>query len=201
VKFTPYQLARLQAHAGDDRAADTEVSALKKAIEGAVKASELPHAVEKFNFPSRSLSMGGVKETYSSELPAIAAGEFSKWLEQQGEVPSVHISAWIASCQTQPEQAHPAPTVVLVEPATPAPVTVTKHSTKTRRNSLTPVIELAQSKCLNPKDTAEVWNELCKLASKQTAPFEGTDGDSLRYFKDDEPHYFKKSDLRKRLGR
>lgn len=127
VRFTPYQLARLQAHAGADvdRTTETEISALKKAIEGAVKALELPHLIQKFDFPSRTISWGGAKEIYSNELPAIAAGDFSQWLEQQGEAPSLHISAWIASCQTRPETAHPAPTV---EAVTPAPVALVESA-------------------------------------------------------------------------
>lgn len=104
VRFTPYQLARLQAHAGldVDRSADAEISALKKAIEAAVKAVEIPHIVEKFSFPSRVMSWGGTKELNSQELPAIAASDFARWLEGQGEASSVHISAWFAAYHTAP---------------------------------------------------------------------------------------------------
>lgn len=116
VRFTPYQLARLQAHAGlaVDCLADTEISALKKAIEAAVKALEIPHIDEKFSFPSRVMSWGGTKEFHSQELPAIAATDFARWLEEQGETPSVHINAWFAAYRTAPAT-YTAP-VVLPDP-------------------------------------------------------------------------------------
>lgn len=75
------------------------------------------------------------------------------------------------------------------------------HSTKTRRNTLTPVIELAQKQCRNPKDAAEVWSALLVLAEKKHPPLLGATEDGLQYLKGGVAAIFKRESLRKRLGR
>lgn len=78
---------------------------------------------------------------------------------------------------------------------------VVKHSTKSRRDTLTPVIELAQSQCRSPKDTAEVWATLLVLADKKRAPLIGATEDGLQYLKDGAAAIFKRKSLGKRLTR
>lgn len=75
------------------------------------------------------------------------------------------------------------------------------HTTKTRRDALTPAIELAQSHCRNATDTAEVWAALLVLAEKKTAPLIGATEDGLQYLKNGTAASFNRDALRKRLGR
>ncbi len=86
--------------------------------------------------------------------------------------------------------------------ATPAPVVaVIRHSTKARRDTLTPVIELAQTKCLNPKDAAAVWAALLVLAENKNDPLRGATEDGLQYLKGGEAAIFKRKSLGQRLAR
>jgi hypothetical protein len=82
-----------------------------------------------------------------------------------------------------------------------APLNKIVHSTRTRRDTLTPVIEKAQSVCNDPKDTAAVWAALQVLAENKTAPLFGATEDGLQYFKNGRAAYFNREALRKRLGR
>lgn len=75
------------------------------------------------------------------------------------------------------------------------------HSTKARRNTLTPVIEFAQTKCSNPQDTAEVWAALLVLAEKKTAPLIGATEDGLQYLKGGTAEIFTRKSLGQRLAR
>ncbi len=110
----------------------------------------------------------------------------------------------LAELMNASEASAPAPT------ATPAPVVAASassalpkvvHSTKIRRNLLTPVIELAQTDCRNPTDTAEVWAVLVVLARKKTAPLIGATEEGLQYSKGCDVGIFTRDALRKRLGR
>ena len=90
--------------------------------------------------------------------------------------------------------------------AAPAPVEAVGasgviHSTKARRNTLTPVIEFAQTKCSNPQDTAEVWAALLVLAEKKTAPLIGATEDGLQYLKGGTAEIFTRKSLGQRLAR
>lgn len=82
-----------------------------------------------------------------------------------------------------------------------APLKTIFHSTKTRRDSLTPVIELAQKQCKNQNDTAEVWAALLVLAEKKTGLLIGATEDGLQYLKDGTAANFNREALRKRLTR
>jgi hypothetical protein len=95
--------------------------------------------------------------------------------------------------------ATPAPAVATSEGA--APLNTIIHSTKTRRDTLTPVIELAQSQCRNLADTAEVWAALLVLAEKRTAPLIGATEDGLQYLKGGTAEIFTRKSLGKRLAR
>jgi hypothetical protein len=75
------------------------------------------------------------------------------------------------------------------------------HSTKARRDILSPVIELAQTKCRNPQDVAEVWGVMQGLAEKKTAPLIGATEEGVQYLKGGEAVIFKRDSLAKRLNR
>lgn len=79
--------------------------------------------------------------------------------------------------------------------------TSTVHSTKSRRDALTPVIELAQTQCRNPLDTAEVWAALLVLAEKKSPPLIGATEEGLQYLSNGSAEIFKRDSLRKRLAR
>lgn len=77
-----------------------------------------------------------------------------------------------------------------------------KKSKTARNDNLTPIIKRAQGGCNDPRDTAEVWNELAKLAAHRIYPLYGVEQEGIQY-KDhqDEPAVFTKNALRKRLKR
>lgn len=75
------------------------------------------------------------------------------------------------------------------------------HSTKARRDILTPVIELAQTMCRNPKDAAEVWGVMEDLAKKRTSPLFGATEEGIQYWKAGEVVIFGRGSLGKRLAR
>lgn len=83
---------------------------------------------------------------------------------------------------------------------TTAPASVFRHSTKPRRrDTLDPVIELAQSQCRDPKDTAQVWAQLAVLAQEEQAPLLAATPQGLKYTKKGEAAYFQRGALHKRL--
>jgi hypothetical protein len=95
----------------------------------------------------------------------------------------------------------PGPVVQVPTGKTEKTSTVT-HTTKTsRRDTLTPVIELAQHECRNRRDTAEVWARLVVLAESKSPPLIGATEDGLQYLKNGTASIFKRDDLRKRLAR
>lgn len=111
--------------------------------------------------------------------------------------PSPTVSEVAADAPTQSTQAAP----VVYAGDGPAPLTTTIHSTKTRRDTLTPVIEQAQTQCRNATDTAEVWGALLVLAEKKTAPLIGATEEGLQYLKHGTVAIFKRNSLGKRLAR
>jgi hypothetical protein len=96
------------------------------------------------------------------------------------------------------EAATSAPEVVVIDSKAAAIFT---HSTKVRRNTLTPVIELAQKKCRDPNDTAEVWAALQTLAQQKIAPLIGATEDGLQYLKNGDAANLSRNALRLRLRR
>lgn len=89
-----------------------------------------------------------------------------------------------------------------VAPPSPAPpgAPAQKNSTKQpRRNSITHVIELAQSKCRNPKDTDEVWAQMQVLAQDEHAPFLASTVKGLKYHKNGTDSYLTRDALNKRI--
>lgn len=89
------------------------------------------------------------------------------------------------------------------EPAKAVPVSkapAQSNSTKTpRRDSIDPVIELAQSKCTDPKDTSQVWPQMQFLAQAEQPPFLASMKEGLKYHKDGTDAYFTRDALNKRL--
>jgi hypothetical protein len=104
--------------------------------------------------------------------------------------------AWPLKPEPQPA---PAPT----KPAITAPVVeVMRHITRdTRRRTLKPEIEHAQSLCKDTWDVAEVWAELQKMAEKQHGQLLGATEDGLQYLKNGEAAIFTRDALQKRLKR
>ncbi len=106
-----------------------------------------------------------------------------------------------AAALAQQAGAVPAP-VVLAPASEPGSIGTVTHSTKPpRRDTLTPVIELAQKQCLNPKDTAEVWVHLSALADSKSPPFIDATDEGLKYLNNGTVNFFNREALRKRLAR
>jgi hypothetical protein len=70
---------------------------------------------------------------------------------------------------------------------------------KLRRDSITPAIELAQSKCKDPSDTAEVWPQMQVLAQDEHPPFLASTPQGLKYHRNGNDCYFTREALDKRL--
>lgn len=70
---------------------------------------------------------------------------------------------------------------------------------KTHRDSITPVIELAQSKCREPNDTAEVWAQMGVLAENETPPFLASTERGLKYSMKNQTKHLTRDALDKRL--
>jgi len=100
----------------------------------------------------------------------------------------------------EPAVALPDASVMDVSASKPAASGTVTHSTKAPpRDTLTPVIELAQSKCRNPLDTAEVWAQMEVLALNEEKPLLAITALGLKYTKGDKSPYFTRDALDKRL--
>ena len=98
--------------------------------------------------------------------------------------------------------AHGFKTALPAPASEPGNVGTVRRTTKDRRrDTLTPVIELAQSQCRNRQDTAEVWGRLQVLAESKSPPLIGATEDGLQYLKNGVAAIFKRDDLGKRLRR
>ncbi len=123
----------------------------------------------------------------AKEIEADYEKGFDDFFAEQGQTTNTSATGGIAQLQT------PAPVVA----ESPSGVI---HSTKARRNTLTPVIELAQSQCRNPQDTAEVWAALLVLAELKHPPLRGATEDGVQYLKRGEVAFLTRDALRKRLA-
>lgn len=76
------------------------------------------------------------------------------------------------------------------------------HSTKDkrRRDDLWPVIEEAQRKCRDPKDTAEVWVELTRMADHETGPLLAFTEQRIKWTRNGKTAYLTRDALHKRLN-
>lgn len=73
------------------------------------------------------------------------------------------------------------------------------HSTKERRNVMTPVIEKAQELCRSTTDVSLIWPQIQKLAKENFSALRGEDEDGVKYVDDDVPKHFTKKNLSDRL--
>ena len=104
------------------------------------------------------------------------------------------IEEWEASKQPQ------AAPVVEVAASEPRPAATVTHTTKTpRKDSIDPVIALAQTKCRDPKHTNQVWPQMQVLADSEQAPFIASTEKGLKYHKKGGDAYFTRDALDKRL--
>lgn len=119
------------------------------------------------------------------------------WVRQAAPVTVSHQS----TCKMPVECANTAKDGAVPTSESRLTATVT-HTTKTpRRDTLTPVIELAKNQCRKPKDTAEVWACLLMLAESKSPPLIGATEEGLQYLKNGMAAIFKRDALRKRLAR
>lgn len=132
-------------------------------------------------------------------LATLNLQEFAAWalhVEWEAMPPElVAMAETMPVVPTEPQATTPSPAPVV---AVSASLT---HSTKARRDTLTPVIELAQSQCRNPKDTAEVWAVLMVLAEKKHPPLIGATEEGLQYLEAGQAGIFKRKSLGARLTR
>ena len=75
------------------------------------------------------------------------------------------------------------------------------HSTKTRRHTLDPVIEVAQSKCNDPFDTAAVWAALSVLAEQKQTPLLGATEEGIQWLKNGAAAIYSRRNLGDKLRR
>jgi hypothetical protein len=85
---------------------------------------------------------------------------------------------------------------------TPAPVIeAMRHDTRdTRRSTLKPVIEHAQSLCNDPWDTAEVWGQLHTLTAQKHTVLMHLEGDAVVYTDGDNTKKLTRKNLGERLA-
>jgi hypothetical protein len=121
-----------------------------------------------------------------------APADWIAWFLNSGLTLPDELDAVIGNVETLPTSASTSVTTV--------PQVIT-HSTKERRDILTPVIELAQKQCRDPRDAAEVWAVLQVLAEKGSPPLFGATEDGLQYFKEGIANTFKRKSLGQRLKR
>lgn len=86
-----------------------------------------------------------------------------------------------------------------VESLTAPVVTAQNKQKKLRRDSIDPVIELAQTRCRNPQDTAEVWGHMVVFADDRHTPFLMSNENGLQYSKKGINAHFTRDALDKRL--
>lgn len=118
--FAPVHLAHLQAPPiGNDR---SHTTAWQASIKSAAGAGELPNVLQPFNL-ARGVTVPGPADkfgqrhlrweaqSYTKNLPGIAAEDFRTWLESQGETASEHIAAWFEARCTAPTGSNAPPSL------------------------------------------------------------------------------------------
>ncbi len=110
--------------------------------------------------------------------------------------------ATAATPNTQATPSPPAPSAATnIELAPAGAAAVVRHliNEAQRRDILDPVIELAQSKCHDPTDTAQVLAQLQVLAHEEHPPLLASTTDGIKHTKKGEPAYLTRDALNKRL--
>jgi hypothetical protein len=124
----------------------------------------------------------------------VKAGEFTQWVAKSGVTLPRSFPAVTAS--KNPE----VPANLPVDVPTNAGAVVRKSSKK-QGNILDPVIDLAQSKCHDSRDAAEVWAQLVRLAEEEHPPLIGLFKDRLKYNgSDKQPGFLGLAAFRKRMA-
>jgi hypothetical protein len=130
-----------------------------------------------------------------------------RWVSPNIRIPAAGVES-VVSLGSVTVETSPLRLPIVAEPAVGASVTQLaivsvpsqRHSIKPqRRDSINPVIELAQSKCKDPSDTAEVWAQMEYLADNETLPFLAATSEGLKYRKGGSDEYFTRGALRLRL--
>jgi len=134
---------------------------------------------------------------------ALFADDFNEWLRAAMFLEPFRLTDDSAAegQSVDGKPAEPAPgAATTIGPARETAAGVIRHSTKTKsRDTLDPVIELAQSKCRDSKDTAQVWAQLQVLAQEEYPPFLGMFPEGLKYTKGAGDAHFNRGALDKRL--
>jgi hypothetical protein len=157
------------------------------------------------------------KEPLDTPWHLVHPDDVNEWLERQGldyrwvspniRIPAVGVES-VVSLGSVTVETSPLRLPIVAEPAVGAPVIQRnmasvpsqQHSTKTqRRDSITPVIELAQKGCRDPQDTAEVWAALQVLANNKHPPLLRTEDNGIAYLYGDGVKIFTRDALDKRL--
>lgn len=151
------------------------------------------------NDPSKRCEQAAVIQRLAERqgMQVATPAQWLAWAIQEGFV--VHDGFRLA-VESQPAPAQ--------DTATPAPVVTgasgdakpaNSKPAKTRSDLIAPVIKLAQSRCKDPSDTAEVWAHMQVLAQEEHPPFLASMKEGLKYHKDGKDKYFTRDALRLRL--
>lgn len=155
-------------------------------------------AIKEGRLPSRDPETGFRLDPTSADFdstPLTSRDDFNAWLRAEGAPYMAHgpSEALGLSSEGVPYRVH--------DPAAPmVPPSSSIHSTKAkRRDILVPVIELAQGKCSDPKDTAEVFARLQVLAQEEHPPLLAATQGGLKYMRNGKAAYFTREALDRRL--
>ena len=203
------------------RSAQEAVGPLHEALQG--RAWELGHKYEEDNIEANrreNVMESGISDSEYRERRERARASVAQLLDESDEVnrrAADELKAWrrkmvhrllynnntggAAAALGEASTADASGGDVASRPQNATSRTPTKNSTKTRRDTLTPVIERAQKQCDNPQDAASVWAALLVLAEKKVAPLIGATEDGLQYLKNGTAASLNREALRKRLGR
>jgi hypothetical protein len=180
--FTIVEAAKLiavQHGLGDDGQAALEHAMLRDAVTG--------------KLPTRDVAGGMLRDPASPMATEnlVTPEDVNPWLiVSYRRKPEIQ---WIVAGQSS------SPTVSDDAASSPSERRVVHKLATGPRNVLTPVIELAQSKCRNSDDGSEVWGVLIGLAQEQHPPLLGyTETKGIKYTGGREP-YFTFNALTKRL--
>lgn len=210
------ELRLLQAKRAETKRFSGPLTAKLSEVAGAVSAvfglEPIGKAIKTCGVAEKDLEGYALKEPVSGEETKNAFYDFQSTLDRAAEATLYELIRAekfkeFARLEAQEEWESSKQTAATLAPALrPVPALevsaqVIRHTSKVRRNTLTPVIEMAQSQCRNPNDTAEVWAALSVLAQKKHAPLFGATDEGLQYYKGGEAAIFTRKSLGKRLAR
>ncbi len=135
------------------------------------------------------------------EKSLVSLSDFIKWLERMPLGVSEQFLSYVKNKLAYEDALKLMELDLGRDVETPSLHTQRNSTIKKRRNTLTPVIELAQKQCSDPNDTSEVWAAMLVLAEKKHAPLLGATEQGLQYLNEGTAAFFSKRSLRKRLAR